>query len=222
MLKASDQNRDAHPSREEQVRGHSFDELAKGIASKSLSRGQALKLAGSALLGSILAFSPLPRIAAAQEEPACNRCNGTSVRETFICPSSYPGAPPPEVTPCCAESTINDPGSEPSNCLCFSTLESLTSEPTLPGTGRPLPVARIGRACVPRDQPCRTAQRCRSSSSCPEGEVCIRNSCCSSTFLGYDGVCAKKGPCPPLTGPQGPQASSRASTSEPTINSRGT
>src|SRR5919199_113537 len=43
----------------------SFDELAKGLASGTITRGQALKLAGAAILGTTLA-SLLPRLAFAQ------------------------------------------------------------------------------------------------------------------------------------------------------------
>jgi hypothetical protein len=40
------------------TRGHSFDELAKGLASGSVSRRQALRLMGGALLGGMLASIP--------------------------------------------------------------------------------------------------------------------------------------------------------------------
>jgi hypothetical protein len=37
---------------------HSFDELAKGLANGSVSRGQALRLIGGTLLGGVLASIP--------------------------------------------------------------------------------------------------------------------------------------------------------------------
>jgi len=42
----------------EQTRERSFDELAKGLASGTLSRGKALRLMGAALLGGALASLP--------------------------------------------------------------------------------------------------------------------------------------------------------------------
>ena len=46
---------------------HSFDELAKGVAENSISRRQALKLAGASLLGSALGAAGLLRFAAPAE-----------------------------------------------------------------------------------------------------------------------------------------------------------
>ena len=53
----------------------SFDELAKGLANGTITRVQALKFVGTAILGAILI--PLPRLAFAQEDgcpPASNPC----------------------------------------------------------------------------------------------------------------------------------------------------
>jgi hypothetical protein len=41
-----------------QPREHSFDELAKGLAKRSLSRGDALKWVGAAVMGGLLASIP--------------------------------------------------------------------------------------------------------------------------------------------------------------------
>jgi hypothetical protein len=57
----------------------SFDELASGLASGSLSRGRALKLMGAALVGSALAF--IPGVAQARRPCTCREgtrcCFGT-------------------------------------------------------------------------------------------------------------------------------------------------
>ncbi len=51
-MAAEDQNR------EDNVREHSLDELAKGLANGSMSRGRAIKVMGAALLGGVLASIP--------------------------------------------------------------------------------------------------------------------------------------------------------------------
>src|SRR5215211_7099050 len=51
--------------REDNTRDHSFDELAKGLAKGSLSRGQALRWMGAAVLGGVLAS--IPGVALAQQ-----------------------------------------------------------------------------------------------------------------------------------------------------------
>src|SRR3954467_9593592 len=54
---------------EQATEEYSFDELAKGLASGTLSRGQALKLAGTAILGSLLGSGVLgmvPEVASAR------------------------------------------------------------------------------------------------------------------------------------------------------------
>lgn len=47
--------------------GHGFDRLVKGLASGTISRGRMLKLAGSAVVGAVVAVRQLPRMALAQE-----------------------------------------------------------------------------------------------------------------------------------------------------------
>jgi hypothetical protein len=54
-------------------RDHSFDELTRGLASGTLSRGKALRLMGAALVGGALAS--IPGIALAKPKPAGAKCN---------------------------------------------------------------------------------------------------------------------------------------------------
>jgi hypothetical protein len=53
---------------------HSFDELAKGLAKRSVSRGHPLRLIGSTLLGGVLASIPggpaLAQLAGPPDRPA--------------------------------------------------------------------------------------------------------------------------------------------------------
>jgi hypothetical protein len=68
----------------------SFDELATGLASGSISRGRALKLMGAALVGSALAF--IPGVAQAR------RC--TCPEPTRCCFAHFPGSGPFQT--CCS------------------------------------------------------------------------------------------------------------------------
>jgi hypothetical protein len=57
-----------------EARDHSFDELTRGLASGSISRGKALKLMGATLVGGALAS--IPGIAWAKpNKPAGAKCN---------------------------------------------------------------------------------------------------------------------------------------------------
>ena len=79
-----------------EAREHSFDELTRGLASGSISRGKALRLMGAALVGG--ALGSLGGVAAADEDEDCKRagkkcrknhqcCSGNCVRGTCsACP----------------------------------------------------------------------------------------------------------------------------------------
>jgi hypothetical protein len=49
------------------AREHSFDELARGLASGSISRGKAIKLMGAALVGGTLTSFGIGGVAAADQ-----------------------------------------------------------------------------------------------------------------------------------------------------------
>ena len=62
-----DENREAHPSREASEVEYSFDELARGLASGTISRRKALKLVGAAVLGAgVLTAIPVSPAEAAE------------------------------------------------------------------------------------------------------------------------------------------------------------
>jgi hypothetical protein len=64
----------------QQTTNHSFDELTRGLASGSISRGRALRLMGAALVGGTLTSLGLGGVAAA-DPPGCKR-NGKKLRGT--------------------------------------------------------------------------------------------------------------------------------------------
>lgn len=191
------------------VEEYSFDELAKGVASGTISRGRALKLAGSAALGAVLAFTPLSRMALAGDT-SCTDCK--TGRDTGVCSTINPDKP---FQPCCSDtSTLSTPGPQvPSNCNCFSAFQQ-----TSKGEFRREPI------CLPGDQSCRSLQKCdlrsitdrpRDFPRCPQGSVCVLGTCCNTPteFNKGIGVCVQREKCSSA----GPTATSRATVSGPTL-----
>jgi hypothetical protein len=80
------------PAREDRVRDHSLDELAKGLASGSLSRRDALKWAGAALVGGLL--SAIPGVAWADHKSG----HGTPPGQGGTNPGKGGGTPPGQGT----------------------------------------------------------------------------------------------------------------------------
>src|SRR5215212_9957273 len=89
-----------------QARERSFDELARGLASGSISRGRALKLMGAALVGGVLASMPGIAQAAACPPDRPVRCGG---------PNELPGGCCHEFRPCCR---IFSPGVPQEHVCC--------------------------------------------------------------------------------------------------------
>ena len=70
-------------AREYRVASSSFDELAVGLSSGTLSRGKAIKLMGAALLGGVLAFTPKVADAFPIHNP--HKCNSAGECTTGTC-----------------------------------------------------------------------------------------------------------------------------------------
>ena len=145
-----------------EARDHSFDELARGLASGTLSRGKALRLMGAALVGGALASTP--GIAWAKpNKPAGAKCNHDKQCASGHCVDSGVGrvctAPGPICTPLC-----------PANCSCESAPDGTTT-------------------CVgcPPEQLCRTrlADNC---GQCTSAEVCVAGAS-GAGFVGCAPAC---------------------------------
>jgi hypothetical protein len=80
--KRRDENGEAGPYREELTEEHSFDELARRLASGAISRRRALKLLGTAILGAAL-VPFLPGVA-----EAAPRCPDSGPGCRAVCPGS--------------------------------------------------------------------------------------------------------------------------------------
>jgi hypothetical protein len=68
-----------------EARERSFDELARELASGSLSRRKALRLMGAALVGGALASIPGIASAAPKPKPAGRKCKEDSQCQTGVC-----------------------------------------------------------------------------------------------------------------------------------------
>ena len=103
-------------SREDTTEEHSFDELAKGMASGTISRGQALKLVGATILGGTL-VGLFPGVAEARHHHHHRRHGSVGGAPPSTC------GPPPKMM--CGTVCV-DTSSDPNNCgvcgkVCSST-----------------------------------------------------------------------------------------------------
>ncbi len=186
----------------------SFDDLAKGLASGTLSRGGALRLLGGALVGGALASLPGMAWASGGGNSACarfcnrvfapgpqrGRCKSQGARGRGPCYSCTPGlGPGPHFTPQCSPNEEFDP----ETCEC----EATTCIPGSCDNGFTTcdPVGCLcfekqggGGACV-NNFFCSCP--CSSDADCPSGFSCYVNTNC--------GICGAEGYCGPSTCTEG-------------------
>jgi hypothetical protein len=180
-----------------ETRERSFDELARGVASGTLSRSKALKLMGAALLGGTLAS--IPGIAWAKLKPVGAKCQRNEQCASGQCVDGVCGggacAVCPEPCVCVtdlrtgAQACIQDAVRiEPRCNACLrGEVCVASSNPGEVGCGAPCPIT----ACGVCPEPCicvtdlRTgAQACGQDfarieadcNACLEGEVCVASS----------------------------------------------
>jgi hypothetical protein len=149
---------------------NSFDELTRGLASGTLSRGRALRLMGAAVVGGTLAALGIGEAAA--DPPGCKR-NGKKCKKDEQCCSRR-----------CANGTCaNAPNAEPcpsgrvllSNGTCAIPCDNPDD---CPDCGAPL-----GAICSFANEPggpfCSGARAglCGSDGSCPTGQFCSGGKC---------------------------------------------
>jgi hypothetical protein len=107
-------------TREDETEEYSFDALAKGLASGTISRRKALKLAGAAILGGgVLALFPQPAEAAECGNSAgCGlRCKNTGKCRCVRTTANNVRC----VRPCCSGRTCNNSGDCRSKEVCMTT-----------------------------------------------------------------------------------------------------
>jgi hypothetical protein len=150
------------PYKEDTAKAYSFDELAKGLANRSLSRGDALKWVGAAIVGGLL--GSIPGVAWAQVEAPCTEwCKATfrkkQARDECIASAALKDGP---CWTCGPASTLPDP---PDVCNA--------------GTGQAV--------CCPETQPRCVDRECRAFTR-TEFTTCASVDC--SSGLAIDEVCA--------------------------------
>jgi hypothetical protein len=143
------------------TRGHSLDELAKGMASGNLSRRQALKFVGGALLGGLLVS--IPGVAQAHHNPGHGRPPGHGDTAP-----GHGGTPPGQGQTCpsgtveLSNGTCATPCTSPADCAAGCS-----------GCG----AAVSGNYCYmsPGSQ-----TPCTTDTNCPRGEHCQGRACVTS------------------------------------------
>jgi hypothetical protein len=150
-----------------EARERSFDALATGLASGSISRGRALRLMGAALVGGTLASFPGVALAAKGGKSSCAK----------FCQSLF-GANTPQEAQCVSQGTK---GQGP----CFTcTPETLCgpnfTKPTCTVTGQTY-------SCSTCQCECPSGQEvCGSTCGCPTGQTCQNGTCVT---LGVTFIC---------------------------------
>src|SRR5215208_1140973 len=164
----------------EQTQERSLDQLARALASGSLSRGKALRLMGGLLLGGTL--GSLPGVAWANDDDRCpegqTRCGERCVNLRFNerhCGSCFNRGRSTQT--CCNGRCVNLQRNERHCGSCFNPCAE----------GEECVDGMCGQACVSNGGTCTGGTQCCSGN-------CSNGSCCPSGYVGLsNGGCAK--PC---------------------------
>ncbi len=187
------------PRQEAMPEEYSFDELARGLASGTLSRGRALKLVGAALLGSALGIFGLAAPAEAQRRR--RRCAPCTTDDPGTYPAGYCCLTPTGGTSGCLvpESFCASPPSG-TECTCAPAEPCSATNPC--GGGLCCSNGQCVFPC-PSGQCCSAFEGGQCLASCPPGQ------CCSS--FGVCGLACPAGSavacCPPGFGQCCPEGS---------------
>jgi len=153
------------------ARESSFDELAKGLASGTISRGRALKMLGAALVGAVLASGRGAALADTQCKPLRKKCNNNAQ--------------------CCSSNCIEDPQGSGKVCGCAA------GQTLCPGNNSCVQNCPPGEALDPST--CRCNQ-CQNASECPTPDNECQRATCTNGLCGVENVpdgtsCDDLNPC---------------------------
>ena len=134
----------------DEMRGSTFDELAKGLATGTVSRRKALRMFGAALVGGTLASIPGFAWAAKPVCPSGVKCKGQCCAEGEICVKGAGGG----CTPCptgqtACNGTCVDTNTDPFNC------------------------GSCGNQCGSGQPPCCVQGTCMGPAATGPGDLCI-------------------------------------------------
>jgi hypothetical protein len=183
------------PTRHEPRQEDSFDALARGLASGSVSRRKALRMLGAALVGGVLASFPGAAWAAkgggggksfcakycrtlfGGDTAAQAECVSQGTKGTGPC---FACGGPVNPAPTCGPTESVDPVS--CTCVFSGNICSNYAGPCVSESGldcRCFATVEGGLRCVENFGPagCATHQTCNSSSQCPAGQRCIFTGC---------------------------------------------
>jgi hypothetical protein len=163
-----------------------FDDLARGLADGTLSRGKALRLMGAALLGGTLGSLGIGEASA--DRPGCKRIGKNCTRDTqccgsLVCVSETCQAQATTTTTSSTTSTSTSTTSTSTTTPTTSTSTSTTSTSTTPMC---LP---NGVSCTSNTDCCRG--RCASGACaepCPAGTVLLDNGTCATACTSISGT----------------------------------
>jgi hypothetical protein len=164
----------------QETTNHSFDELASGLASGSISRGKALRLMGAALVGGTL--GSLGGVAAADEE--CKPLNKKCRKNSQCCSGNCSKSGTSRSGTCACQENGGTCGSN-SQCCSGSKCSNGTCVACLPNS--------LSSTCTDDSQCCSGICNTTSSGSCaPCRETFAR---CTSASDCCSGICSDSGFC---------------------------
>jgi hypothetical protein len=179
-----------------EAREHSFDELARGLASGTLSRGRALRLMGAALVGGTLTSFGIGGVAAADDEckPTAKKCKknkqccsgNCSGGTCAACPSGQVLCNGSCVSTGCSEGQVFDPASCACVTQCVPNQRVCTADtPCCSGD-----ICANGRCCTELGGTCTFSSQCCGNLSCPTAD----GTCCSMEECTTDSDCCSSRP----------------------------
>jgi hypothetical protein len=163
-----------------------FDDLARGLADGSLTRGKALRLMGAAVVGSTLGSLGIGEASA--DPPGCKRNGKNCTRNEQCCSRNCSGGS-------CQSQTTTTTTTTPTTTTSTTTPTTSTSTST---TSTSTSTTSTTPGCLPLNELCTNDTQCCSEicdstftgrcSTCrgPRG-VCVNNGCCNSVC--DSGIC---------------------------------
>jgi hypothetical protein len=144
-----------------------FDDLARGLADGTLTRGKALRLMGAALVGGSLGSLGIHEAGA--DPPGCKRSGKHCTRDPQCCGSLV-----------CVSGTCQTPTTTTTETPTTTTTETPTTTTTETPTTTTTPMCiPNGGTCSPGGTPCCSGNCSNGTCACPAGRVLLDNGTCA-------------------------------------------